>query len=43
MEGRVKNPSNTEQIGLTAKQAEELLTRDGPNTIGQEQKRKGIP
>lgn len=42
MEGRVKNPSNTEHIGLTAKQAEELLTRDGPNTIGQEQKRKGI-
>ena len=42
MEGRVKNTSNTEQIGLTTNQAEELLARDGANTIGQEQKRKGI-
>ena len=42
MEGRIKNPSNTEYIGLTTKQAEELLARDGANTIGQEQKRKGI-
>ena len=31
-----------EQIGLTAKQAEERLAHDGANTIGQEKKRKGI-
>ena len=42
MEGRIKNPSNTEYIGLTTKQAEEQLARDGANTIGQEQKRRGI-
>ena len=42
MEGRVKNTSNTEQIGLTTKQAEELLARDGANSIEQKQKRKGI-
>lgn len=32
----------TEQIGLTTKQAEERLARDGANTIGQEKKRKGV-
>lgn len=42
MEGQIKNSSNTEYIGLTTKQAEELLSRYGANTIGQEQKRKGI-